>query len=264
MREIYQSGFLFKSTPIPYYTCPSLGVKNAFSTRLGGISTAQGYESLDLGAGEDRKIIQENRRRYTEIFGAALPCLLTAKQIHSPKIEYVTEKDAESYFECDGFVTDRSGTLLTVKTADCVPILLSDSKNRVVAAVHSGWRGTCAGAVIEAVNKMKELGAAAECITAAIGSCIHPCCYEVDMPFKNAFEKSKYADALLQYIKPIPDSDRFTADLPKMNSELLRGVGISADRIFVSGLCTCCNKEFLFSHRGGRGKRGLMMAGIML
>ncbi len=263
MNKCYSSGFLFKAESVPHFTCPALGVKNVFSTRLGGVIEEGPYSTLDLGAGENESAISENRDRFAGIFGCGKADMLFAKQIHSDIIKIVTKNDLGSVHECDGFVTAEKGIILAVKTADCVPILLSDSVNRVVAAVHAGWRGTASGAVLAALEKMLSLGADIKSISVAIGACIYPCCYEVDVPFKEAFEKSKYP-SLVQYISEKDNKGKFSADLPKMNRELLIGYGISKQSIYTLGLCTSCNKEFLFSHRASKGRRGLMMAGIML
>ena len=259
----YESGFGFENIPIPHITCRTLGARNAFSTRLGGVSHGNGLDTLDLGAGNDEQV-SENRRRFASFFGIE-PCkMFSAKQIHSSKVETVTENDLGRKFECDGFVTDRKNLLLTVKSADCVPILLCDSQHGIIGAVHAGWRGTAAGIVCNAVAAMVSLGSEVSCIGAAIGPCIHPCCYEVDDPFVQSVSKTPLHDILLPHISPSLIDGKYFADLPSMNRSLLISCGVQPQKIYTSGFCTSCLPQFLFSHRASGGKRGLMMAGIIL
>lgn len=258
----YQSGFsLRRAGDLPYLTCGALGVPNAFSTRLGGISEGEGLDSLDLGMGAAEDVA-ENRGRFLAVLGAEPTSLFSAKQIHSPQIETVGAKDLGRAFVCDGFVTGETGLTLSVKTADCVPILLSDRCAGVIAAVHAGWRGTVAGVVISALESMKALGAHPENTVAAIGPSIRACCYEVDLPFVAAVEASPYADLTCPLVTERGGQGAFSADLVGMNLALLRASGVPTDGIFVSGFCTACASKLFYSHRASGGKRGLLMAVI--
>ncbi len=248
---------------LPYFSSDNIVYPHGFSTREGGVSHGNGLDTLDLGAGDDADV-NENRRRFASALGSDISCLFSAKQIHSANIVTVTEADKGGYFECDGFVTKEKGLLLSVKVADCVPILLSDEENGVIAAVHAGWRGTAAGIAANAVKEMVKLGAIAENIQAAIGPSIHPCCYEVDLPFLNAIRRTERADILLPFITPSRVVGKFFADLQGMNCAFLTDVGVNEDNISVCDICTCCEKDSFFSHRGSGGKRGLMMAAIMM
>ena len=180
-------------------------------------------------------------------------------------VETVSERDLEKAFSCDGFVTDRPGLLLTVKTADCIPILLCDPKHAVIAAVHAGWRGTVAGIALSAVGAMRALGADPAELIAAIGPCIHRSCYEVDEPFREAVAAAPAGAGLLGFLTPIPEkTGRYLADLVAMNRRLLTEAGVPEENIFATGFCTACAPELFFSHRASGGRRGLMMAGIRL
>jgi YfiH family protein len=253
--------FEITNGPLPLIKCKALRCPHGFSTRYGGVTEDEHRGTLDLGAG-DGEDVSENRKRFFSSLTATSDRAFSAKQIHSNKVLTVKSENLGQYFECDGFVTNERGLLLTVKVADCVPILLEDCKNGVIAAVHSGWRGTAGAIVTEAVRKMCLLGAELGSIRAAIGPSIHPCCYEVDDPFVSAFEASERAEALLPFITPTEREGRYMADLQGMNAALLREAGV--ENVYESRLCTCCERETLFSHRGSGGKRGLMMAGIIL
>lgn len=262
MSVSYVSGFSLKCEGgLPYLSCSALGVPHGFSTRLGGVSYGEGLDTLDLGMG-DAVSVAENRRCFLTAIGADPARYFTAKQIHSPKVVTVTTKDLEREFVCDGFVTNEKGITLTVKTADCVPILLCDKEHGVIGAVHAGWRGTVSGVTPAAVQAMQALGSYPDRIVAAIGPAIHACCYEVDEPFVEAVRASTCADRVLPYITV--DGEGYRADLVGMNHALLLSVGLNADNIYRSGFCTCCHSGLFFSHRASHGKRGLMMAGIRL
>ncbi len=255
------SGFI-KIGALPILISDNIKCTHGFSTRDGGVSHGGGLDTLDLGMGEE-KDVKENRRRYAEALGSDPARIFSAKQIHSNIVEAVTKADLGRHFECDGFVTNEKGLLLTVKVADCVPILLYDDIG-VIAAVHAGWRGTASGIAVNAVNKMTALGASAENIKVAIGPCIHPCCYEVDIPFVNAVKEAEYGGELLSFITPSDKKDHFYADLPSMNRRLLISVGVKPENINICPNCTSCESDVFFSHRASHGERGLMMGGIIL
>ena len=247
---------------LPVLISDNISCSHGFSTREGGVSHGNGLDTLDLGMGEERDVT-ENRRRFASALGGDPKRLFSAKQIHSSIVETVTEGDLGRHFECDGFVTNEKGLLLTVKVADCVPILLYDELG-VIGAVHAGWRGTVSGIAVNAVRKMLALGATAENIKVAIGPCIHPCCYEVDVPFVNAVKESEYGSELLQFITPSEKQNRFYADLPEMNRHLLLSAGVKPENVNICVSCTSCESDAFFSHRASHGKRGLMMGGIIL
>ncbi len=255
------SGFR-KTGELPILVSDNIIFSHGFSTREGGVSHGNGLDTLDLGMG-DEKDVMENRRRFASALGSDISNMFSAKQIHSNIVKTVTKDDLGRHFECDGFVTSEKGLLLTVKVADCVPILLSDESG-VIAAVHAGWRGTVSGIAVNAVKKMLSLGASAENIKAAIGPCIHSCCYEVDVPFVCAVKEAEYGKELLPFIVPAEKEGKFYADLTEMNRHLLISAGVKKENINICPVCTCCESEKYFSHRASHGKRGLMMGGIVL
>ncbi len=260
-RTAKMSGFV-KAGALPLIVSNNIKCPHGFSTRDGGVSHGDGLDTLDLGMGDDRDV-NENRRRFASALRSDISRMFSAKQIHSNIVETVTERDLGRKFECDGFVTNEKDLLLTVKVADCVPILLYDEIG-VIAAVHAGWRGTVSGIAVNAVKKMISLGASAQNVKVAVGQCIHPCCYEVDIPFVRAVEEAEYGNELLEFITPSSKEDKFYADLPSMNKHLLISAEIRAENINIYEECTSCHSDVFFSHRASHGKRGLMMGGIVL
>lgn len=265
MKHLKDNGFTLNlNENLPLLRCTEIPFQNGFSTRIGGVSHGNGLDTLDLGMGEEDDV-KENRRRFANALGCDVDKMFSAKQIHSDKVATVGHGDIGSYYECDAFVTNEKGLLLTVKVADCVPILFCDREAGVIGAAHAGWRGTISGIAPETVKAMCDLGAERERIVCAIGQSIKKCCYEVDTPFVSAVKASKYGEELFDLITPKEnDREHFYADLPEMNVRLLLVVGLKAENIHVAPICTSCESQTFFSHRASKGKRGLMMAGIAI
>lgn len=165
------------------------GIPHGFLGRRGGVSegVVAGL-NVGLGAEDAGDAVAENRRRAVAAIqpGASL---VTVYQVHSPHAVIVDEpwpEDARP--RADALVTDRSGLLLAVVTADCAPVLLADAEAGVIGASHAGWRGAQAGVLESTVAAMERLGADRERIVAAIGPAIAQASYEVDSQFRDAFD----------------------------------------------------------------------------
>jgi YfiH family protein len=246
------------------------GVIHCFTTRKGGVSEGH-CNSLNFSKSRDSEPsnVNENARRLAESLCLDYNKLTAVPQVHGCDVAVIYDENCGAGFSrspfgrgYDAMITDVRGIPLMTLHGDCVPVFLYDPVRHAIGMVHSGWRGTAGAIVTEAVRKMCLLGAELGSIRAAIGPSIHPCCYEVDDPFVSAFEASERAEALLPFITPAEREGRYMADLQGMNAALLREAGV--ENVYESRLCTCCEWEMLFSHRGSGGKRGLMMAGIIL
>ena len=254
---------------LPYRFDPAFPVKHGFSTRAGGISTIPHLASLNLGynCGDEARNVDENRNRLIQaVCGGNFDrtCSVSAVQIHSTRIEAVTEADrGRTDFSCDGFVTNRRFVPLLVKTADCLPILLCDAAHGVIGAVHSGWRGTAAGIAPRVVEAMERLGAEKTQISVLIGPHIHACCFTVGEDFLAEVKELLPHDLFLETV--FRDGDgKWHADLCKMTVLLLLSEGIDPNRIHAARDCTCCRPDLFFSHRATGGRRGLGGGVIML
>ena len=146
------------------------GFANGFSTRLGGVSPMP-HDALNLaGFNEDpAEHILENRRRFLKLFSGQWT-LTGCWQVHGADVRLVKDESAAQpdpnvlgdAVYCDALVSNVPRILLGVKTADCVPILIGDSRTGAFAAVHAGWRGTVASIVVGAVRRLvNEYGAQA-------------------------------------------------------------------------------------------------------
>jgi hypothetical protein len=297
-------------------TAPSLAqftwLVHGFSTRRGGVSSFDSAPpsgdggDLNLGQvpGDHAKNVLENRRRLLARLGAKNMQLILQRQIHSDLIRVLAGADfpapppavrrrgpSPEGFGAqvgsgrpagDALITDRPGLLLGVLVADCLPILLVDAKQRVVAAVHCGWRGTARRLAEKAVGRMRLLyGSRPEDLWAAIGPGIGACCYTVGPEVVEEFTSQfSYADALLatrtRPLSPLelkrdimihPFRSNFglrvkteiCLDLARANFRQLRDAGVPARQIYSASLCTSCHPELFFSHRRDAGHTGRMM-----
>jgi YfiH family protein len=179
--------------------------------------------------------------------------LATAKQIHSDQILVATQPGHLG--PGDAILSQRPGVTVSIRTADCLPILIVDPRTRAVAAVHAGWRGVVAEIAPKAVEAMgKEFGSRPEDLEIAIGPGIGPCCFEVG------------PEVAVQFRAFFPErSDlyaRAKLDLVETVSRQLRRNGIAIGQISASGLCSCCQAELFESYRRDREGAGRMVAAV--
>ena len=245
------------------------GFVNGFSTRLGGVSEMP-VRALSLaGFNEDAaENILENRRRFLKLFPGDW-ALAGCWQVHGADVRVVqTRKEAKpaenergDTIFCDVIVSGAKGVLAGVKTADCVPILLGDPVTGTFAAVHAGWRGTLATAVIAAVDRLaREYDARPENLRAAVGASAGACCYEVGADVIEAFT-GKFADGE-KLFTPTRPGHAFV-DLLKANRDQLISTGVNPERIHIAPICTMCRTDLFFSYRKEKslhGKVGRLMA----
>jgi hypothetical protein len=174
--------------------------------------------------------------------------LATVKQIHSA-VCVAAEGRSGVLGQADALLENTPGSVIAIKTADCIPVLLIDSRLHAVAAVHAGWRGTVARIAVAAVNGMvARFGSHLEDLHAAIGPGIGVCCYEVGPEVAAQFGVS----------------GRAHLDLPGANRLQLEAAGVTSERIHASHLCTMCGREEFHSFRrdGELAGRMYSFAGI--
>lgn len=261
---------------------------HGFSTRSGGYSRIYGGE-LNLGftKQDSRLSVERNRIALLKKLGAvgrgrAWP-LVTLRQIHSDVIHYVKAKPKE-ILAGDGLVTQTPGIILAILTADCLPVILVDTKRRALGVFHAGWRGTLKRIVEKGVGEMRRcFGTDPRHIKAEIGPGIHCCCYEVGADVRQQFEsRFEYAQELFREVKesdPVREKypllflsgrapghselpKKILLDLVEANRRQLITAGVSAKDISASPLCSACRTDLLFSHRAELGVTGRMMAAV--
>jgi YfiH family protein len=269
---------------------------HGFSTKSGGVSDFGGTRVLNLGYTEwdSRANVQKNRARFQAALGAAAMRMTLVRQIHSD-IVHEFGAPADGAPRGDALITRAPGLLLAVGTADCVPILLADPRNRAVAAIHAGWRGTLARIAEKTLGRLQMSFATRPAdVVAVIGPAIGGCCYQVGPEVVQAFA-AKFPNAAEWFAQvsegplgrtatfesvaageapnplkwlwqtppghdPPPPSLRL--DLVAANRSQLIAAGVRAANIFSSPLCTACRTDILFSYRRERPHTGRLLGVI--
>ena len=259
---------------------------HGFSTRPGGASVLDGKPALNLGFTEwdDRGHVSANRAKFAEAVGAREMALVTLRQFHSDVIHVAFAPGAEAP-KADALITAAPELLLGVQTADCVPILLTDARQRVIAAVHAGWRGTLARIAVKTLGRMSmEFGTRPRDVIAALGPAIGRECYEVgpdvaqafaaQFPvaaewFEGPFKQLAHGEEplwlpWLTMMPPghVPPPPRVQLDLRAANRWQLIDAGVQENNIAVSDLCTACRPDLLFSYRREGAGTGRLIAVI--
>ena len=260
------AGFLHQTeNGVEFLTIPAFtqaGFLQAFSTRLGGVSTG-GRASLNLASSRepDPETATENIRRFCRSVGCEVSSLVLSAQTHTDHILRVDASDRGTgltkppFRDIDALISiDPSVTLMTFH-ADCAPVFLADPVTGAVGLIHAGWRGTAANIAGKTVRAMEqEFGCVPADLLAAIGPSAGPCCYEVS---EDVGEKlAAVGGDCLHY--PVAGGKPY-ADLWAANEHSLITAGVSARNITVCGECTVCN-ELFYSHRRQGADRGTMAA----
>lgn len=249
-----------------------LSCPHGFSTRRGGVSAGK-FESLNLGRidtlGDDPARVAENWRVFGEAVGIDTARFVHGRQVHGNTVRIARRKDAHGIvenaaLEADGYVTDEPGLPLAVFTADCAPLLMHDPKNRVIAAVHCGWKPTAKDIVGRAVEAMVSLGAEPTEVRAAIGPCIRRCCFQTGPEVPAAMEEMLLTGASGLYAPDETAAGKYRLDLPGVVARRLTECGLTPEHIDDIGLCTMCRSDRFWSHRTMGMDRGSQASIIML
>ncbi|MDD3173446.1 MAG: peptidoglycan editing factor PgeF [Herbinix sp.] len=259
----------------PYISFPVLSqipfLRHGFSTRLGGVSSDI-FSSMNFGVDtspyqDEPANIMENYNRIAKSIGVDPHSFVISKQVHKTNIRVVQEGDRgkglfipSDFEEIDGLITNKPNITLVTKYADCVPLYFVDPKNKAIGLTHSGWRGTVMKIGKITVEQMqKSFGSNPRDIIAVVGPSICASCYEIGeevaAEFKKAFSINSENNILIA-----KGNGKYQCDLWAANHAVLSEAGLSPENIHISGVCTCCNSDLLFSHRKTEGKRGSLAA----
>ncbi|MFQ6804471.1 MAG: peptidoglycan editing factor PgeF [Lachnospiraceae bacterium] len=264
-----QDGVTFLSFPLLEKTGV---VVCGFSTRLGGVSRGC-CESMNLSftRGDDPEAVMENYRRIGHALGISPEQIVCSDQTHTVNVRKVGRDDCgngitkpKPYRDVDGLITDEAQVALATFYADCVPLYLVDPEKKAIGLAHSGWRGTVGKigkATVEAMRR--EYGCRPEAIRTVIGPSICQECYEVSEDVAEAFKKS-YDPGLWDRLMTRREDGKYQLNLWEACRENFLEAGILPEHISMPEICTCCNPGFLFSHRASKGKRGNLVAFLML
>lgn len=257
-----------------YITFPAFDrtnlVNHCFSTRLGGVSKGI-FESLNLGfkRGDEDENVKRNYELLCNIIGINSQDIVFSNQVHKTKIKIIRKKDINEKYDSskdaegiDGLITNLSKVPLVTLYADCVPLFFLDPINRVVGLAHAGWRGTVNKIGLKMVQRFKDtFNSNPKDILIGIGPSIGKCCFEVDEQVAKEFERAFVNIENIVYPKT---NNKYIINLWETNRQILLEGGITSSNITITDLCTKCNKDIFFSHRGHNGRRGSLAAIIEL
>jgi polyphenol oxidase len=266
---------------------------HGFSTRRGGVSRAYcaeeaaGEMNLGFTASDPREDVEKNRRLLAEaITGSPKTPIIALRQFHSNLVVIADRADLqrERPWKADGIISALPGVLVGIQTADCIPVLIADRRQRVVAAFHAGWRGTVKRIVELGIGRMRlQFGCRPQDLVAAIGPGAGQCCYAVGEELLSEFESQfSYAPELFREVfdsDPVrtkypmlfltqrapghsPIGPQLHLDLIEANRRQLLDAGVKPSAISTTGGCTNCHTDLFFSHRASRSHAGRMMSVI--
>ncbi len=180
-----------------------------------------------------------------EKFFSLIKKSIIANQAHGNKVIYLKQRKTLKICQ-DGIVTDKNLTI-GVKTADCLPILLFDTRKKITGAIHAGWRGLLSGIIINSIKKISALGAESKNVTLAIGPHIRSCCYQVSEDFFDKFVTDKNKNQIIK-----SRQKKIYLDLEKIALLQLLDLGILKKNIDIIDICTYCDKRFFSYRREGK------------
>ena len=282
---------------VPLLTFPLLeaqpGIRHAFTTRMGGVSDGV-CTSLNLSftRGDNEENVRENFRRVAAALHVPEDRFVFTDQTHTANVRVVAEEDAgkgltrpRDYTDVDGLITDTPELVLSVFTADCVPLYFYDPVHKAIGLSHSGWKGTAGRIGRVTLEKMREAyGTDPADVLCGIAPSICRDCYEVSRDVAEVFaaefagheaevltlppdaleEEKRTTDALLQKLSGGDPEDKFHLDLWAANRIVLEEAGVRPEHIEVTDRCTCCEPDRFFSHRASHGRRGNLGAFLMI
>lgn len=225
---------------------------HGFTTREGGVSQGV-YASWNFSpsTGDAPEVVEENLSLLAARAGLSRSQVYSVHQIHSARVVHVAEVGQVTATEkADALVTGLEDTLVGVKTADCVPVLVADRASRWVGAIHAGWRGVEARIVPDTLALMKANGVGTDCIW-AIGPHISADCFQVGPEVAAVFHG---------FSKPDPKQDgKYLVDLKSVLVDQLLSAGVDESAIDVVEGCTISDPvQRFFSHRASKGACGRM------
>lgn len=258
-RQVFRNGVVAYVSPLLSRT----GAVHGFSTRIGGVSEGP-FSSLNLGnpgacaEQDDPCRIAENYRRFLEALDLEGRVIGRVRQVHGAEvIDFSGGVREGAIREGDALVASTTDCVLSVRVADCVPVLLASEDGRHVAAVHAGWRGVVGGVVEAGVRNLRSKSGY-QAIVAAIGPCIGVEAFEVGGEVIEQFR------GLFGEAAPIRmgNGGKRHVDLREAVRMQLVEAGLGIEMVELSDRCTSRDAEEFFSHRRERGVTGRMAAVI--
>ena len=224
-----------------------------FSTKVGLQRKKPYYFNMSTSVGDDPKIIKENRKQFFDKLGLNSESIAYQKQVHGDKISFI--KSGGICGESDAMITDKNNIGLAISTADCCAVFIFDPVNKVIAAVHSGWRGTSKAILLKVLQTLSnEFDSAPGDLICYLSPSISSINYEVGAEVAELFD--------LNYL--IQVNDKYLLDIPKINEDILLNYGVVPGNIQVSNLCSFEYSSILHSYRRDGKKSGRALGVIAI
>jgi YfiH family protein len=263
---MWKDGFILReSHGLRYYSCEAFEdiprLCHGFSTRndVSGQPLNLGYRPWD-----SVERVNRNRRNFLSAINLGDSHLATLRQVHSKRAYIIEDYSREwNRSEGDALITGIEKIALAVQVADCLPVLIADPETRVIAAVHSGWRGTLSGILYQTIRRIQlSFGCRPSNLLVAVGPGIQKCCFEVGDEVVGRFEQEFPGAHLAASIPARPGKSLL--DLRKALEIQMDLAGVRSGNQYDLGACTRCNSDRFFSHRAEGPASGRMLAVIGL
>ena len=218
-------------------------IKHCFFSKKNGYSTGI-YKSLNCGHGskDNKKNIQKNLKLVAKKMCVKLKNLVLMHQTHSNNVIEIKRMNYKKKIYADAMITKMRGVSLGVLTADCVPVILYDSRNKIIGCIHAGWQGAFKNIVKNTINKIKKISSNSK-IYASVGPCIGLKSYEVDIKFYNKFV-SKSPKNKLYFLNKSKSKKLF--NLRRYVTDKLKQCKVEVDQVSHD---TFAEKNKFFSYR---------------
>ncbi len=240
------------------------GFAHGFTTRIGGVSVAP-FDATDFALLRDAAALGENQTRLAEAVGFDARRLFQAQQVHGAAV-FVPRRDDDAlgrfgatdarYPEADALVATERGDTVGVRVADCVPVLVGDTRSGHVAAIHAGWKGVVAEVVARALDVLRARDGSD--LVAAIGPCIGACCFEVSREVSEKIAGASTPACIASTHKPA----KAMVDLRVAVAAQLARLGVDGARIDQVGGCTKCDEKTYYSYRRDADQAGRLLGVI--
>ena len=225
----------------------------------------------------DEETYQKAIRDYKDLtiaIDSKIENLVKSNQEHTDEVKIVNGKinlrepdfNLEEYKNTDGFITNKKNIMLATTNADCILLMFFDPVKKVIANVHSGWRGTLQRISVKTIEKMKkEFECNPENIICCICPSIRQCHFEVEKEVKEQFEKEfNDIENIKKIIKETILEQKWNIDTVEINKILLEKEGLKKENIIDSKICSVCNSDLIHSYRVEKQEYGLNTAVIEL
>lgn len=233
--------------------------------------TSRGKNKKQLSP-EEMQQAYKNYDKLCHAIGESYINIVKPNQDHTQNIQKVDKKinlslpdfNLNDYNSTDGLITAKKDILLATTNADCILLMFFDPVRKVIANVHSGWKGTLQRISVEAIRKMqKEYESCPEDIICCICPSIRKCHFEVEKDVEQLF-RDEFKELNLELIIEQKSEKKWNIDTVQINKEILKMAGLSEKNIIDSEICSVCNSDLIHSYRVEKEEYGLATAIIGL